>query len=74
MSFVGLFLPLFKMAAIAYYEKPSPDGTPAHIQPNVDGTGRAVVQYTINIRKPTSNVSTITFCWSSIYKLSQLFL
>jgi hypothetical protein len=23
---------LFKMAAIAYYEKPSPDGAPAHIQ------------------------------------------
>jgi hypothetical protein len=28
---------LFKMTAIAYYEKPSPDGTPAHIQTNVDG-------------------------------------
>ena len=45
---------LLKMAAIAYYEKPSSDGTPAHIQTNVDGTGRAVVQYTIKIRKPTS--------------------
>jgi hypothetical protein len=50
---------LFKMAAIAYYEKPSPDGTPAHIQTNVDGTGRAVVQYTIKIRKPTSAPYTI---------------
>jgi hypothetical protein len=42
------------MAAIAYYEKPSPDGMHAHIQTNVDGTGREVVQYTIKIRKPTS--------------------
>jgi hypothetical protein len=50
---------LFKMAAIAYYEKPSLDGTPAHIQTNVDGTGRAVVQYTIDIRKPTSAPYTI---------------
>ena len=47
------------MAAIAYYEKPSPDRTPAHIQTNVDGTGRAVVQYTIKIRKPTSAPYTI---------------
>jgi hypothetical protein len=35
------------------------DGTRAHIQTNVDGTGRAVVQYTINIRKPTSASHTI---------------
>jgi hypothetical protein len=47
---------LFKMEAIAYYEKPSPDGTHAHIQTNVDGTGRAVVQYTIKIRKPTKGI------------------
>jgi hypothetical protein len=36
---------LFKMTAIAYYEKPSPDGTPAHIQTNVDGTDREVVHH-----------------------------
>ena len=50
---------LFEMVSITYYEKPSLDGTRAHIQTNVDGTGRAVVQYTINIRKPTSASHTI---------------